>query len=87
MTYALSDGISQLMKVNVKAAPGTFSTPKIYIDPASDPFSSGSGPTSLNKKPIPAILPALFTRFLSLNPQLTIRRFKCPETTGVRPMK
>jgi len=87
MTYALSDGIFQVMKVNVKAASGTFSTPKIHIGPDSDRYSSGSGPTSLNKNPIPAILPALFTRFLSLNPQLTIRRFKCPETTGVRPMK
>ena len=41
----------------------------------------------LNKSRIPVTLPALFTSFLSLTLNLKIRRFKCPETTGVRPTK
>ena len=49
MTYALSDGISQVMKVNVKATPGTFPTPKIQRNPDPDRYMSGSGLTSLNK--------------------------------------
>jgi len=57
------------MKVNVKADPGTFSTPKIQRNPDPDRYMSGSGLTSLNKNRIPVILPALFTVFLSLNPQ------------------
>lgn len=43
MTYALSDGISQVMKVNVKAAPGTFSTPKIHMRPGLDRYWSKPG--------------------------------------------
>ena len=69
MSYALSDGIPQVMKVNVKTPSGAFSTPKILLNPGPGRYSSGSGPTSLNKNRIPAILPALFIIFLSHNPQ------------------
>ena len=49
MSYAPSDGISQVMKVNVKAAPGAFSTPKIHMNPPPARYSSGSGLSLLNK--------------------------------------
>ena len=49
MSYAPADGTFQVMKVNVKAVSGTFSTPKIHLKPGPDRYSNRLRPASLNK--------------------------------------
>jgi len=62
------------LKVDVKSGPRAYPLQNIRIKPNLKWYLNGSEPTLLNKNRIPAILPALFVIFLSLNPQ-----FKDPE--------